>query len=133
MSTDRDILELSAGDMTEELAAFITESLSDEEIDQIEVARSFKREENLVAEPVTIAVTMTIAPLLTYVVLRIIERYMETKKQEHHIELLAALPVERQAAVLELAKAHANVMIKFGAPKFPRVAGAGATTQAKKD
>jgi len=54
-------IRIEAGKNTEELAKFVLDRLSDEELDQVEVDRDFERNAGTANEPFTIGVILTIA------------------------------------------------------------------------
>src|SRR4051794_6591778 len=116
-SSDHDeVLLLSAGEHTEELARFITEGLSDDELDQVDVWRDIERRDDLAAEPLTVALLIGVGGTVAVTVGRIIERWLENRRQRQQVELaITAYGVSNEAGkeVVGLLRAHARVSLKY--------------------
>ena len=108
-----DVLLLSAGDdLTEDLVGYITKELSDEELDQIDVHRELDRRDDLASEPITIACLIGASSAVAVAVGRIVERWLETKRQEEQINLtMTAYKESPEAgkAVAGIVRTHAGV------------------------
>ncbi len=112
-------IRIEAGDATEAVAGFITAELSDAELDQVEVEREIAPTESLASEPVTVAVTFALSPLVAVAILRLLERWLENSRQERAIELVLdgfSLSSEAGRAAARLAQKHTEVSIRHGYP-----------------
>jgi hypothetical protein len=113
------IVKLEAGLQTEELWQFIIENLNDSELDAIDVEREYAPAEGLANEPITTAIVLTLSTTALLTLGRIIEKWIENKRQEQHIRaVLKGFKESDDAgrAMLELAKRHGNISITFGIP-----------------
>jgi hypothetical protein len=116
-------LELKAGDQTEELLRFITNELDDEVLDTIEIEREGLRSDKLATEPLTVAATLTLATTTVVIIGRLIERWLENKKQIDQLDIVAEgfkQSDEAGKALSVLAKMNAKVSIAYGILKPPR-------------
>jgi hypothetical protein len=111
-------LSIEADHETEALLRAITETLSDDEIDQIDVKRSFDEIEGLAAEPVTIAAAIITASVPVMLrIIKLIDQHLERRHQQSAIKLVMeahAQSAEAGKAVTALAKKHANVAVELG-------------------
>jgi hypothetical protein len=108
-------LEISAGEHTEELLKFILDELGDEHIDEVDVKREIRRGDPLAGEAITTAVLLTLGPMLIIATTRIIEKWLENRRQEQGMETTIkayGLSKDAGAAVHELAITHANVTVQ---------------------
>ena len=112
-------IRIEAGDATEAVAGFITAELSDAELDQIEVDREIAPTEFLASEPMTIAVTFVLSPLVSVAILGLLERWLEKSRQERAIELVLDgfdRSSDAGRAAAQLAQKHTEVSIRHGYP-----------------
>ncbi len=115
-------LEFEAGNDTEDLLQFILKDLTEEEVDAIEVKREVAKADNLATEPLTIAVTLLTSSPLIIAVGRIIERWIESRNQVKHLNLVAGgfeISDKAGMALADIAKAHAKVSIEYRLPTGP--------------
>jgi hypothetical protein len=113
-------LGLSVGDDTEEMLQAILAGLSDAELDELKIERTLEKSDGLAGEPVTIGAVITGSAILISAVLRLVERHLETRRQDRALKLVAEgfredPELGRQLA--ELAKKHADVAIAQGIAK----------------
>ena len=114
-------LFLEAGKNTEELLQFITSEIDDSTLDKIELHREVVKPDNLATEPLTIAATLALSTTLVITVGRIIERWLENRKQLDHLRIVADGFKESDEAgkgLAQVSKAHAAVSISYGLPKI---------------
>lgn len=81
-------LSLKCGTETELLLRFITENLTDEQLDEVEVVREFDKVSGVGGEPLTVTAILTLTPIITIAVTRLIERWIEARKQEKQMKLI---------------------------------------------
>lgn len=113
-------IELSADDHTEELVQYILNSIDESTLESMEVDRQIQRPQGLASEPVTIAVTLTLATVGVSAVVRLIERWMEHRRQMCALRIVASgFEVSEEAGkqLAKLAEAHAGVSVSFGIAK----------------
>ena len=107
-------IEVKAGNDTEDLLAFITSNLSDDELDAIDIKRQFEEVEGLATEPVTIVAVITASGALLVTVSTLVAKWLESRRQREAIELLIRgyrESPEAGAAVLQLTSQHAGVKV----------------------
>lgn len=117
------ILSMNKG--TEDLWQYILENISDSTLDEIEVERDIKDPSGLASEPVTAALILSLSSLTAAVILRLVERWMENKRQREQLEIVLqgfSISDEAGKAAASLAQKHADVSIKYGLPSLPRQA-----------
>jgi len=110
-------LKLSYDDQTEELLKFILDQLDETALDSIEVDREFSEPEGLASEPITVGVILTLSPVIIVTVGRLVERWMENKRQEKQIEELRKAFAESNKtgrAIQELMISQNTVSATFG-------------------
>jgi hypothetical protein len=115
-ATQDDVFLLSANDSTEDLVSFLTSELSDAELDEIDVYRELKRRGDLASEPLTAAVLIGVSGKLILTVGRIIERWLENRRQKEQIELtMIAFKESRRAgeAVSDIVRSNAGVSVEY--------------------
>lgn len=113
-------IHIDAGAETEAMLQFITDELDDATLDEIEIQRDVVKSDNLATEPLTAAATLTLATTAIIAVARIIERWMENKRQETQINIVAeGFKQSDQAgkALAEVSKTYSKVSIAYGMPK----------------
>jgi len=113
---------IDAADHTEELAQFIAHGLDDETLDGIQFDRQLAETEGLASEPITMAVVLTLSPIAAAVVVRLIERWLENRRQKGALRLvLEAFSKSDEAgkAVAQLAERHAKISIIHGPVSLP--------------
>ncbi|MEK8031438.1 hypothetical protein AACH06_11470 [Ideonella sp. DXS29W] len=116
-------LMLDAGRYTEDLLAFLTNELDNEILDQIEIERRNLKSEKLATEPVTVAATLTLATTAVVVVGRIIERWLENRRQLDQLRVVANgfnQSDEAGRALAALGKENAKVAVTYGMPSTQR-------------
>ena len=108
-------LSLKCGSETESLIRYITENLSDEQLDTIEVDREFNKVSGVGGEPLTITAILTLTPIITLAVTRLIERWFENKRQDAHNKLIIGVADkvsdESMKALVELIKSNNSVSL----------------------
>jgi hypothetical protein len=107
-------IAINAGEQTEDLLRFVTANLTDADLDAIEVDREFEEIEGLATEPVTIAAVITASGAIVATVATLIAKWIETRRQADHLELiLRGYRESPQAgdALLQLSKVHAGVKV----------------------
>src|SRR6185437_14653963 len=105
-------LAVSIGDDTEDLLQGIIGGLTEEELESVDIDRALETSEGMSGEPVTIGAVITGSAVVISAVLRLIERHLETKRQEAQMRLVAEGFREDPALgkqLGELAKKHADV------------------------
>lgn len=116
MKRHDDVLALAAGELSEDLIRFVTAELDDEVLDEVDVYRVLDRQDDLASEPITIAVVLGLGTAATYSVGRIVERWIEKKRQHENIELvIEAYKVAPEAGriVADLARNHSEVSVAY--------------------
>lgn len=116
-------IKLRFGDATEDLLGFLTRSLSDDEVDEIEVERVMAKSVGLASEPTTVAAVVTLSSVVAISLCRLIERYFEERRQLRQMELVLeayGVSVEAGREIAELAKRHANIVATFGELPKPK-------------
>jgi hypothetical protein len=111
---------IDAGDETEALLQFIAKELDDKTLDEIEVVRDVAKSENLATEPLTVTATLALATGSLIPVARIIERWMENRKQATQLRIvLEGFQQSDDAgkALADVAKTYSKVSIEYGMPK----------------
>jgi len=117
-------LKIEFGEETESLLEFVLAEFDDEELDIIQVERETVEGEGLASEPTTVLAVIGLTSVVAIGVCRLIERYLEEKRQRENIKLvLVAYGVSNEAgmAVARIAESHANVAVSFG--ELPKVKG----------
>lgn len=110
-------LEISANEQTEEIVQFLLSQLSEDEIDALQIERLVKRPERLASEPITTAVLITLGTVGASAVLRLLERWLENKRQLAHLRLVAdgfSRSDEAGKQLAALAAKHSTVMASYG-------------------
>lgn len=121
-----DVLTLTAGELTEDLIRFVTGELDDEVLDDVDVHRVLARQDDLASEPITIAVVLGLSTATVVAVGRIIERWIEKKRQRENIELtIEAFKLGPKAGQLigNLARSHAEVSVSYSLSSVLPVTG----------
>jgi hypothetical protein len=115
----QDRLAISAGIETEALVNYIFTELPNEVVDTIDLTRIPKSEKNVARELVTAAAILAIpSAAIARSIFRLIERWMEQRREGKAIELIyeaATGPNPEVVPVLErLEKAHSELAAKTG-------------------
>ena len=113
---DNSSISLDYGTETESLLKFVLNEMDDASIDAIEVDRKLDKPKGLASEPITIAVTITASSVLIVHVTRLIERWLENRRQDKARKLLIeAFNVSNEAgqALKELEIKHTDVSIAY--------------------
>jgi hypothetical protein len=117
-------LLIEAGSVTGELVDFITNELDDEEIDSIVVDRKLAEPSDLANEPITLAVTLTTVGVTTIVVIaRLIERWMETRRQTTMMKIVAEGFEKSDSAgkaLAKIAERHSAISVAYRLPEVPK-------------
>jgi hypothetical protein len=123
MADDRNILEIDAGPLTEDLVSYVTEQLDDETLDQIEVGRELDRPDDFASEPITISVILIFTTTAAVIeVGRMVERWIEKKRQEGQVNLLIkayTVSTEAGEAVEKAVAKHSEVAKVMPLPEHP--------------
>ncbi|CAM1345509.1 hypothetical protein [Tenacibaculum amylolyticum] len=104
------------GEETEDLIQFLLNELSDAEIDNLEIDRKYDETQSYAGEPLTTAALLGLATTATIGIIRIIERWLEYKKQERQIILVIEgfkQSDEAGKAVSKLAENNNKVSIEY--------------------
>lgn len=115
-------LEITAGTLTDDLAAFVTTELPDSVLDAVEVDRVLDRPDGLASEPITIGLILTLGTAAVIQVGRILERWIEQRRQVEQLELvIRAHGVSSAAgdAIERVVTAHADVAKLYVLPEHP--------------
>jgi len=113
-------LSFSCGKETESLLRHITNNLTDEQIDEIEVIREFEQVSGVGGEPLTTTAILTLTPILSIAVTRLIERWIEARKQEKQMKLIIQgfeISAEAGKLLAEVAKNNTTVSYTQGFTK----------------
>lgn len=116
-------LIVDAGDQTDQLLNYIFSELDDEKLDEIEVERKYSESPGLAREPVTMMAALTLGPVLTTGVVRLIERWLETKRERENMSMvLKGFEISEEAGktLAEMAKSHSNVVTEYKLFKGPK-------------
>lgn len=84
-------ISLKCGSDTESLIRYIAENLSDEQLDAIEIDKELGPVSGVAAEPITIGALITLTPIITIQIVRLIERWLENKRQDAHNKLMIGI------------------------------------------
>lgn len=109
-------ISISAGENTEDIIQYITQELSDEELDCIDVERDFEKVTGLASEPLTTTAIVTLGSLSIISISRLIERWMENKRQTETLRIVAEgfnQSSEAGIALEKIAKKHSNVSLTY--------------------
>lgn len=112
-----DVLTLAAGELSEDLISFVAAELDDEMLDGVDIHRVMERRDDLASEPITISIVLGLSTAAAVAAVgRIVERWIEKKRQLEHLKvIMEAYKVGPEAAQIlaELARAHAEVSISY--------------------
>jgi hypothetical protein len=88
-------------------------------LDEIEVARQTAPSEGLASEPLTVAATLTLGTTAILAVTRLIEKYLEQKRQKETMVLISSSFAASTEAgqLVRLAKDYNGVSLKWGITK----------------
>jgi len=120
------MLRFEAGDNTEELLQYVLDGLDQDLIDQMSVDRDLEEMSGLASEPITTAVTITVATTSILAITRLIERWLEHKRQLDTLRIVAdgfRQSDEVGKSLASLAAKHSAVSISYGLMKEPGKAG----------
>lgn len=115
-------LVLNMDKSTEDLWQYVSASLDDSTLDQIEVERDIQDPSGLASEPVTTAIILSLTQLAAAAVLRLVEKWMEDNRQREQLEIVLrgfSISDEAGKSAASLAGKHAEVSIKYGLPELP--------------
>lgn len=113
---EQSTIYFKAGRYTEPLLQEILKGFDDVALDTIEIDRTIHKANGLASEPVIIAAAITATPILISAITRIIERWMENRKEREAMQLtIEAYKVSREAgdALKEISKKNADVAIAY--------------------
>jgi hypothetical protein len=103
---------------TESLVNFIFQNLPDDVVDQIDLTRLSPEAGGVAREPVTTAAILTFGSVLSVQIFRLIEKWMEQKRQQQAVTLIyeASKNGDSEAVkvLADLEKRHTDLSIKFG-------------------
>ena len=118
MDQNHDRIAVAAGTDTEDLVNFIFQQLPDEIVDGVDLKRLSPEEAGVARELVTAAAILTLSSTITVSVVRLIERWMEGRRQREAVQLIYEAGKENRddvvKALTELEKLHTNVAATFG-------------------
>lgn len=109
-------LIINYGDKTEKVLKSILKEIDDDMLDEIAIDRKIETPEGLASEPITIAVTVTASSVLIIHITRLIERWLESRRQaDARKMLITASNISKEAleAMKELEEKHADVAISY--------------------
>lgn len=111
------IIRLEAGSSIEDIISNITSNLNDSMLDEIEIHRDMAKPGALASEPITVAVTIMCSNAMLYHIFRLIEQYMENKRQIENLRIVAngfshSDEAGRQLALI--AQKHAKISVIYG-------------------
>lgn len=108
---------INNGEYTEELLQYIFNEFSDNELDNITIERKYQEETSgYLGEPLTTAALLGLSATAIIGVIRIIERWLEHKKQERQMHLVLEgfkQSDEAGKALTQLAKNNNKVSIEY--------------------
>lgn len=110
-------LLLEAGPETEDLVRYVTGELDDTTLDELEIDRKPAESHGLANELITSAVIITLGTATVSVVARLIERWLEIRRQTDVLKIVAAgfaQSDEAGRALADLAKKHSEVSVAYG-------------------
>jgi hypothetical protein len=110
-------LDISVGESTEELIQFVTKDIDDSMLDEIEIDREVRKPDALASEPITTAVMVTLSTVAASAVLRLVERWLENRRQTDTLKIVASgFSVSDNAGkqLASLAVKHSNVSVSYG-------------------
>lgn len=122
MNRHEDVLTLAAGELSEDLISFVAAELDDEMLDGVDIYRVMERRDDLASEPITIAIVCGLGATAIVAVGRIIERWLENKRQRETIELtIHAYKISAEAAqiIAGIALKHAEVSVSYSLNSLP--------------
>jgi hypothetical protein len=117
MDRSRDRIAIAAGRDTEDLVNFIFQQLPDEVVDEVDLKRLSPEEAGVARELLTTAAILTASSTIAVSVVRLIERWVEARRQREAVELIYEAGKENPDVVkvlTELEKHHSNVGATFG-------------------
>lgn len=92
-------IELSLEEGTEIIAQYITSNLDDEDLSKIDVKRNGPENCEIVSEPITVTVAFTTVSMAAIVVIcRLIERWIETRRQKESLRIIASVSLKNTEA-----------------------------------
>lgn len=121
-------IKIEAGEQTEDLLQFVLSQIDDQMLDTIEIDREVAPQSGLASEPITTTILLTLASTAVIAISRLIERWMEERRQLREISVVAegfSQSSEEGRALTELARSHSQVMVSFGALSVSSDARAG--------
>lgn len=99
-----------------ELVETITRELSDDELDAMDVERNLVQDNSMASEPTTVAFLIGASGTVAVVIGRIIERWLETKREQGNMQAIIEMFKISETgglAMIELAKNHSNVAVSY--------------------
>lgn len=113
-------LVLELGSETEEITQRILDALGDDLIDEVQIERKIESSTGLAGEPITISSLVVGSSIVISAALRVLERYMEIRRQEGQMRIVAE-GFDRDAklgqALADLAASHASISVSHGYAK----------------
>jgi hypothetical protein len=110
---------LAAGADTEALVNFIFNGLSDEDADQVKLDRIVPEGGGVARELVTTGAVLTFASALAVPIFRLVERWMEERRQAAARRFIYEAATENPEALKilgDLEKLHSNVIVELAKP-----------------
>jgi hypothetical protein len=110
------VLLLSSDELTEDLIRYFATELDDDTLDQMDVLRHLVRRDDLASEPVTACVLIGLGGTAVVVVGRMIERWIEMRRQAEHLAVVVEgfrVSDEAGRTLADLAARHAEVSIEY--------------------
>ncbi|MED5803355.1 hypothetical protein VX037_20225, partial [Gordonia sp. Z-3] len=108
MTGDRNIIEINAGSLTEDLISYVTGELEDDVLDEVEVGRELDRPDHYASEPITIAAILIGTTAAIVQIGRLLERWTEMSRQKSQVNLV----IKAYTVSPEAGKAVENVVAK---------------------
>jgi hypothetical protein len=109
-------LKIEAGEDTEQLLQFILGQVDDATLDQIDIQRDLVKSAGFASEPVTASVAIVLGTAVVSSVVRLIERWIESRRQLEEMKIVAIgfdKSDEAGKNLTQLAKTHAQVSLKY--------------------
>ncbi len=108
---------ISFGEETETLLQELLDEIDDDMLDNLSIDRKLKESEGLAGEPITTGAIITAGTVVLSAILRLIERYLEEKRQHRDMKIVAEgfkTHPDLGAMLADIAKKNADVSISHG-------------------
>ncbi|WP_299636339.1 hypothetical protein [uncultured Ruegeria sp.] len=117
-------IEVSAGTETDELISYIFNEMTDDEADAVDVERVSDHSGDIAFEPVSATAIFAVTSATAFLVLRLIEQWVEGRRQDKQIEALVrasqtGVSDDVVKALTELSKKHADISVSRGSISAP--------------